>query len=120
METIHSLTTIGHHVNILLLLGIAIFLGAVGGKLFQRMRIPQVVGYIVIGLILGQTGFGIIPEKIVDELDFVSVHIYPEKSGLKQAQQYRFEFRLLKHRSEQAHNRRMQSDCQTATRFVDR
>ena len=55
-----------HHLNILLLLGIAVFLGAIGAKLFHRLRIPQVVGYIVIGLIVGQTGLGIIPKDVVD------------------------------------------------------
>ena len=54
--------------GMLMLLGIAVFLGGIGGKLFQRLRIPQVVGYIVIGLVLGQTGFGIIPKQIADEM----------------------------------------------------
>lgn len=67
MDTVQS-TIVEHHVNILLLLGIAIFLGATGGKLFQRLRIPQVVGYIVIGLVLGQTGFGFIDAEVVEEM----------------------------------------------------
>ena len=61
MDITQSTAFVEHHANILLLLGISIFLGAVGGKLFQRLKIPQVVGYIVIGLIVGQTGFGLIP-----------------------------------------------------------
>ena len=36
-----------------LLLGIIMFFGAIGGRLFQKLRIPQVVGYIVIGIIIG-------------------------------------------------------------------
>ncbi len=63
-----NITVVVHHANILLLLGIAVFLGAIGGKLFQRMRIPQVVGYIVIGLIVGRTGFGLIPVEIVHSM----------------------------------------------------
>lgn len=42
-----------HH--ILLLLGIAIFFGLTGGRLFKKIKIPQVVGYIVIGVILGRS-----------------------------------------------------------------
>lgn len=41
------------HLNLTLLLGIAVFFGTAGARLFQRLRIPQVVGYIVIGLLLG-------------------------------------------------------------------
>ncbi|MBU0709430.1 MAG: sodium:proton exchanger, partial [Candidatus Omnitrophica bacterium] len=44
------------HLNILFLLGLALFGGAVGGRLFQKIRIPQVVGYIVIGIIIGESG----------------------------------------------------------------
>jgi len=41
------------HLPILLLIGAAIFGGAVGGRLFQKLRIPQVVGYVAIGIVLG-------------------------------------------------------------------
>lgn len=60
MYAAQGTTMVVHHLNILLLLGIAVFLGAIGAKLFHRLRIPQVVGYIVIGLIVGQTGAGVI------------------------------------------------------------
>ena len=40
-------------VNIILLMGIAIFAGTVGAKVIQKLHIPQIVGYIVIGIILG-------------------------------------------------------------------
>jgi len=45
--------------QILLLFGIAMFLGLTGGKIFRHFRIPQVVGYITIGIILGISGVGI-------------------------------------------------------------
>ncbi|WP_028975236.1 cation:proton antiporter [Spirochaeta cellobiosiphila] len=48
------------HFNTLLLLGLAIFGGTIGGRLFQKIKIPQVVGYIIIGLIIGTTGAKII------------------------------------------------------------
>ncbi|MBN2353425.1 MAG: cation:proton antiporter [Spirochaetales bacterium] len=48
------------HLNVLLLLGLALFGGTIGGRLFQRFKIPQVVGYIVIGLAIGQTGIHLI------------------------------------------------------------
>jgi len=53
------------HLNILLLLGLVLFGGTIGGRLFQKIRIPQVVGYIIVGILLGRTGAGIIDEHII-------------------------------------------------------
>ncbi len=39
--------------NIILLIGIAIFAGTVGARIIQRLHIPQIIGYITIGVILG-------------------------------------------------------------------
>ena len=46
--------------QIVLLMGIIMFFGALGGRLFQKLKIPQVVGYIVIGMIIGSSGFQIL------------------------------------------------------------
>ena len=73
MEITESSTIVGYHANMLLLLGIAVFLGAIGGRVFQRLKIPQVVGYIVIGLIVGQTGFGLITKTVVEEMRPISM-----------------------------------------------
>lgn len=53
--------------GILLLLGIGVFGGMLGAWLFQRLRIPQVIGYIAIGLLLGDSGFGVIalPDLVI-------------------------------------------------------
>ncbi len=54
-----------HELNTLLLLGVAIFGGTIGGRLFQKIRIPQVVGYIIIGILVGTTGVKLIsPEAL--------------------------------------------------------
>lgn len=54
-----------HHLPILLIVGFALFAGGLGARLFQRLRIPQVVGYIAIGVLLGRSGLEIIgPEAI--------------------------------------------------------
>ena len=58
-----------HHVNLLLILGIAVVGGTAGAKLFQRLRVPQVVGYIVIGLIIGQGGLGIVSGYTIDSFE---------------------------------------------------
>ncbi|MBN1418437.1 MAG: cation:proton antiporter [Planctomycetes bacterium] len=54
--------------NVLLILGLALFGGTVGGRIFQKIRIPQVVGYIVIGLIVGESGLKLIPQDVVKAL----------------------------------------------------
>lgn len=58
--------------NFVLIIGIIIFFGTLGGWLFQKIKIPQVVGYIVIGIILGSSGFQILSPKIISTLDSVS------------------------------------------------
>ncbi len=39
--------------NIVLLIGLAVFFGTVGAKAFQKLHIPQIVAYFVIGVMLG-------------------------------------------------------------------
>lgn len=51
-----------------LLLGISLMGGALGAWFFQRLRIPQVVGYIAIGLMLGNAGFGIMQSEHISQL----------------------------------------------------
>ena len=48
------------HLPALVVVGLAVFFGTIGARLFQRLRIPQVVGYIVIGLVVGETGLKLI------------------------------------------------------------
>lgn len=57
-----------HHLNLILVLGIAVFGGTIGAKLFQRLRIPQVVGYIVIGVILGGSALNVIGTRVAETL----------------------------------------------------
>ena len=61
------------HLNIILLMGLAIFFGTAGAKMFQKIRIPQVVGYIVIGLIIGESGLNIIGRETVESLSSLNM-----------------------------------------------
>lgn len=47
------------HLGLLFIIGLGVFGGIVGASLFQKFHIPQVVGYIVIGLIIGESGLKI-------------------------------------------------------------
>ncbi|MBN1383621.1 MAG: cation:proton antiporter [Elusimicrobia bacterium] len=65
----HSLTKISiPHLNILFLLGLALFGGTMGGRLFQKLRIPQVVGYIAMGIIIGESGLKIVGHDTIQAL----------------------------------------------------
>ena len=55
-----------------LLLGIIMFFGALGGWLFKKLKIPQVVGYIVIGILIGSSGFRVLEPKVIAALDPIS------------------------------------------------
>ncbi len=57
--------------GVLAVLGICVAGGVVGGWLVQRLNIPQVVGYIVVGVLIGDTGFGLLhPTDIADLTPF--------------------------------------------------
>lgn len=63
-----SLMSPGTNLNLMLLLGICILAGTVGARIFQRLKIPQVVGYIVIGLIIGEAGLKVISAETIEVL----------------------------------------------------
>ena len=58
--------------QLVLLLGLILFTGAIGGWLFQKLKIPQVVGYIVMGIIIGSSGFHILEPNVIAALDPIS------------------------------------------------
>ncbi len=47
-------------IGLFIILGISVFLGILGAWAFRKMRIPQVVGYIAIGLLIGESGFKLV------------------------------------------------------------
>ncbi len=58
--------------NSILLFGLILLLGAAGGVIFKRLKIPQVVGYIVIGIIIGQSGSRWLSVPVISSLEPVS------------------------------------------------
>ena len=55
------------YLNLALLFGLVILGGAFGARLFQKLRIPQVVGCIVVGVFLGDV-FNLITPDIIEKL----------------------------------------------------
>ncbi len=52
--------------NILLMIGIVILLGTVAGRIFARFKLPQVTGYIIVGLVLGESFNGFLSGPMMD------------------------------------------------------
>ena len=47
-----SLAMVEIHLGVLVLLGLGVLGGALGAWFFQKIKVPQVVGYIAFGLII--------------------------------------------------------------------
>ena len=61
------------HLNIVLVMGLAVFCGTIGAKLFQKLHIPQVVGYVVVGLLAGESCLNIISYETVEALSLFNM-----------------------------------------------
>lgn len=59
--------------GILIVLGTAIFGGTLGATLFQRLHFPQVIGYIVIGLLIGESGLQWVVREDVAQLKSINL-----------------------------------------------
>jgi Kef-type K+ transport system membrane component KefB len=60
------------NIDILATIGILITAAFIGSKAFQRLGIPQVVGFIVVGTLCGTSFLNIIPLELAHELTFIS------------------------------------------------
>ncbi len=49
----------GIELDLLAILGICVAGGIAGAWLIQKLKVPQVVGYILIGVLIGDTGIGL-------------------------------------------------------------
>ncbi len=55
--------------NALLVIGLIILLGTIGGRIFFKLKMPQIMGYIIIGLFLGQSFLGFLNARVIDSLE---------------------------------------------------
>jgi len=67
-ELLANISAHTEEMNIILLVGIAIFGGTVGARIFHRLSIPRIVGYVAIGIILGPW-LGIISQQTISDLE---------------------------------------------------
>lgn len=60
------------NLSILFYLAIMLFAGLLFAKLAKYVRLPNVTGYLIAGLIIGPSIFGIIPEDVLPQLNLIS------------------------------------------------
>jgi NhaP-type Na+/H+ or K+/H+ antiporter len=58
--------------HILTIIGLILSIAFLGSKIFQRFGSPQVVGFIVFGVILGPSFLNLVPLELSQELTFIS------------------------------------------------
>ncbi|MFN2270992.1 MAG: hypothetical protein ACK2US_09165, partial [Anaerolineae bacterium] len=56
-------------IDTLTIIGLIIILAYLGSKVIQRIGIPQVVGFILVGVLLGSSFLNVVPLSLVQELD---------------------------------------------------
>jgi Kef-type K+ transport system membrane component KefB len=63
---------INSHLNELFGLGIAIMFGLFAGKIFHKIKIPKVTGYMIVGLLIGPSIVGLIPKVMITNLSVIN------------------------------------------------
>jgi len=58
--------------HVFLLLGIALLAGFAGSKYLEKFKSPHVVGFILVGVILGVSGFKLFSAELIDKLELIS------------------------------------------------
>ncbi len=56
------------HFNVLVLIGLALFLGTVGGGFLKKLKIPGIVGFILTGVLIGKSGLKIVDAGAIEAL----------------------------------------------------
>lgn len=64
--------SLGRETQILLSLGIILVCGFLATRITKKLRLPNVSGYIVAGILIGPGVLGLIPASLVEQMDFVS------------------------------------------------
>ena len=62
----------GRHRDVLFRIGIVLLAGLVGAKLARMLRLPNVTGYLVAGLLIGQSFLGFVSTEDVDSFGIIS------------------------------------------------
>jgi len=69
---VHEILGIHYEPSILAVIGVIIAVSFLGSKAFQRVGVPQVVGFILIGVVLGPSLLNVVPLELGDQLVIIS------------------------------------------------
>lgn len=58
--------------DLLFLIGIVLVLGLIGGKILNKLKFPAVVGYLVIGIFLGPSVFGLFKLDLLNRMGIIT------------------------------------------------
>ena len=73
MVNIHEKLNITSNVAMVIIsLALMLFLGFAATRITKKLRLPNVTAYIIVGILLGPYVFNMIPQKIIDGMDFLS------------------------------------------------
>lgn len=64
---VHSL-----HMPVLLVVGLMGFIGFYGGKLIKMIRLPSIIGFMLVGVFLGPSFFDLLSEELQQNLSFIT------------------------------------------------
>jgi len=59
-------------VNLLLAIGIIVVAGFLGGLAAEKLKLPRITGYIIVGVLLSPSLLNIIPEEVIVNLDVIT------------------------------------------------
>lgn len=60
------------NLNTITIIGLLVITSFLGSRLVKRIGVPQIVGYIILGLVMGPSFINLVPSKLSDELVFIS------------------------------------------------
>ena len=74
MNVIATLQQWIHHLNVpvLLVIGLITLIGMYSGKTMKFVRLPSIIGFMLVGILLGPSLFDVLDEKLQQNLSFIS------------------------------------------------
>ena len=63
------------HLEFLWLLAVVFLGGTIGARILQKLHMPKIVGYVIVGVLVGQSGLGLVSLEAVESLDAFSVFV---------------------------------------------
>jgi Kef-type K+ transport system membrane component KefB len=60
------------NISILAVLGLAVVVGLYAGRLARKVRLPSIIGYMLLGIVIGASGWNLLNTRVLEDLSFVT------------------------------------------------